>query len=112
MQRNEDETGDTLARHPVTPDDEVERDLLLRYLARKRGDIGRLEGALAAEDYALIRRIGHNLAGSGAAYGFVRISNLGQRIEVASGKSSSREVAELIAELRRFLDTVMIEDSR
>jgi HPt (histidine-containing phosphotransfer) domain-containing protein len=112
MQRNKDETGDMLARHPITPDDEVERELLLRYLVRKRSDIESLGRALADEDYALICRIGHNLAGSGAAYGFVRISSLGQRIEAASGKSSSSEVAHWVAELQRFLDTVTIEEPR
>ena len=96
--------------HSITPSDETERELLLRYLERKRKDLDRLEHAISNEDYALIHRIGHNLAGSGAAYGLPRVSHIGRQIEAASGRRNSAEVARYVAELRRFLSTVTVTD--
>lgn len=88
-----------------------DNELLQRYLDRKHGDLEKLERAILMKDFAQVHRIGHNLAGSGAAYGFIRITNLGKQIEVAAQHRSPARLTSLVTELKRFLDTVIIRDS-
>lgn len=95
---------------PITPSDDAERQLLMRYLDRKQTDLANIEQAIAAGDYEQARRIGHNLAGSGAAYGFVRVSVLGQQIEAAARQRSSADLLDTVAQLREFLEGVVISE--
>ncbi len=95
---------------PITPSDDAERQLLMRYLDRKQSDLANIEQAIAAGDYEEARRIGHNLAGSGAAYGFVRVSVLGQQIEAAAQQRSSADLLDTVAQLRQFLEGVVISE--
>jgi HPt (histidine-containing phosphotransfer) domain-containing protein len=51
------------------------------FLANRRRDLDALRTALAADDFAALRRIGHGMKGVGASYGFARISAYGAQIE-------------------------------
>ena len=93
---------------PVTPTDEAERKLLIRYLERKQTDLANIEQAIAQENFEEARRIGHNLAGSGSAYGFVRVSVLGREIEAAARKNAKIDILNAVRQLRQFLTTVVI----
>ena len=46
------------------------------YLYRRRAELGDLEQALKNRDFSAIRKAGHNLKGTGAAYGFAEITDL------------------------------------
>jgi len=96
----------------ITPEDEPGRQLLQRYLGRRRNDVTQLKDALARGEYDLIRRIGHNLHGSGAAYDLVRISVLGEQIEVAAERRSASGLSGVIGQLEQFLDSITIADAR
>lgn len=111
MQSENHDSGESLERYPITASNEAERRLLARYLERKREDLSQLERAIETEDFALIRRIGHNLAGSGAAYGLLRISVLGRQIEGAAENRSATDAAATVAELSRFVSRISIKDS-
>lgn len=97
-----------LSMQPITPSDDAERQLLMRYLDRKQTDLANIEKAIAGKDYEEARRIGHNLAGSGAAYGFIRVSVLGRQIEAAAQQRSATGLADAVAQLRVFLSSVVI----
>ena len=92
----------------ITPTDETGRRLLCRYLERRRTELDDLRRALAAEDFQLIARIGHNLRGSGSAYELVRISQIGGRLEEAAGKLGAPALTGIIADLERFLDSITV----
>lgn len=97
-----------VSEYRITPADETGRQLLCRYLERRRTELDDLHQALATRDFQLIARIGHNLRGSGSAYELVRISQIGGRLEEAAGKPGDTALAGIIADLERFLDSVIV----
>jgi len=64
--------------------------------------------ALEREDYAVIRRMGHNLRGSGASYDLVRISSLGAEIERAAERRASAQLSRTVSELEQFVNSVKV----
>jgi len=84
----------------------VEKDmeaLVLRFLSRKRGDIVRLRGALASDDFETIRRIGHDFKGSGEAFGFPELSAFGAGLECAAQSSNVRALRDQVTAVEQFL---------
>ncbi len=108
MQGQRRKPGGELDPYPISASDEPERQLLRRYLARKRDDLARLAQAIDGADFETISRIGHNLAGSGAAYGLLRISVIGQQIEAAAERRSLSDASAIVAELDRFLSSILV----
>lgn len=76
--RNEEPAGVV-----VTVDPELGA-LVPGFLNNRREDLQRIAAAMAEGDYQSLRIIGHNMKGSGGAYGFDHISELGARIEKAA----------------------------
>jgi len=73
------------------------------YLEKCRGDVEKLRNAVERQDYATVRLVGHQIAGTGASFGFERLSELGSELE---GLAESGEPARLsagIEELARYL---------
>ncbi|MBT8082889.1 MAG: Hpt domain-containing protein [Gammaproteobacteria bacterium] len=93
---------------PINIADPFARGLLTRYLERRKTDIEQLRNALASKNYATIERTGHNLFGSGAAYGLDAISTLGADLERAAQDSNDEAIASLVEELEEFVKTVAI----
>lgn len=94
---------------PYLPEvDPVILPLLPGYLKNRRDDLQRLEDALAAKDFTVLRTLGHNMSGSGAAYGLPPISAIGRRIEEAAVAGDAARVKDLSVELREFLDVVKL----
>lgn len=84
-------------------DDPIVQGLLPGYISRRHEELLRLEAALAEGDYATLRTIGHNLHGSGGAYGLPRISELGKALELSAREEDRDKAATVLADLRRFL---------
>ncbi len=78
--------------------------ILPAYLASRRKDLQIVSAALADSDYEKIREIGHKMHGSGAGYGFPKITAIGERLEVAAEDRNSEEVERQVAELSHHLD--------
>ena len=81
---------------------------MARYLERRKSDIRDLRRALDEAEFESIRTTGHNLFGSGAAYGLDMISTLGRGIEEAAEACDSARIGELIGDLERFVRDVRI----
>jgi len=81
-------------------------DLIPEYLERRRADVTALRAALAGDDLATLRRIGHNLRGSGASYGFLRISQLGRSLEQAACEANTDAARARVEELASHLDAI------
>ena len=81
MSEHEAETG-AIDEEP----DSAVQELLPRYYARRRADAARLEALTAAPEWEEIRIIGHNMRGSGTAYGLEAISEIGAALEEASSR--------------------------
>jgi CheY-like chemotaxis protein len=82
-------------------------DLIGGYLDNCRKETRRLHEALAGCDFDLIRQIGHNLKGTGASFGFERISAIGIAVELAAEQRDSVAIGRMIAEVADFLDRVV-----
>jgi HPt (histidine-containing phosphotransfer) domain-containing protein len=83
------------------------RDLIPRFLANRRLEIGELRAAIARGDLEAARRIGHVLKGVGGGYGFDEITRLGAAIE-SSARDGGQEIIALTRELAHYLDRVEI----
>ena len=72
---------DVFARVAIDPDT---ADLVPAFLARRRSELVSLMHAFGRSDYDALRKSGHNLVGSGAGYGFPRLSELGAELSAAA----------------------------
>jgi HPt (histidine-containing phosphotransfer) domain-containing protein len=68
-------------------------EILPQYFALCRRDLLNLREALARHDFEKIRVLGHNLKGSGGAYGFPDVTDIGASLE-ASGKTQDAPLAQ------------------
>lgn len=96
------------AERPVHIEDPFARQLLTRYLTRREEDLVMLRAAVKAGGFDLIERTGHNLYGSGSAYGLDVISSLGSCLEVAARRRNPGRISEVIDELEKFLRQLKI----
>jgi len=93
---------------PIEVADPFARRLLSQYLERRQTDLRRLRTALAAADFASIQLTGHNLFGSGAAYGLDEVSSIGAKLEQAAKSEQSDRIRVLVDELEQFVNNVTI----
>ena len=91
--------------------DPFARRLLTQYLDRRRADLARLRDALDASDFGSIEISGHNLSGSGAAYGLDAISHLGADLEQAAQAGHADRVRDVLNRLERFVAGVTVAGS-
>jgi len=74
------------------------------FLAGRRRDVLAIADALERADYESVRILGHNMKGSGAGYGFNRITEIGASLEQAAARGAREEIRARSAELVRYLD--------
>ncbi len=92
----------------VLVNDPFARRLMVRYLSHREGDIRSLRSALANDDFESIREKGHNLFGSGSAYGLDTISELGAALEKKARAKDREHIGELIEALEAFVRNVRV----
>jgi HPt (histidine-containing phosphotransfer) domain-containing protein len=93
---------------PVVELPEDYRELVKIYLDTRTADLEAVDRALASADFAAIRRIGHNLRGSSAAYGFHAAGELGVALERAAEAADATAVRDLASKLRSYLSSVEV----
>jgi CheY-like chemotaxis protein/HPt (histidine-containing phosphotransfer) domain-containing protein len=81
-------------------------DLVPDYLEGRIHDVATLRSALDQGDLEAIRVLAHNLAGSGEAYGFTRLTELGRALENVIVSGDREEASAWIGEIERYLDSV------
>lgn len=89
--------------HPIDIADPFARRLIAQYLDRRRADIDALRAALSEDRFDEIRVSGHNMSGSGSAYGLDRVSAIGAGLEDAARNGDSTEIERLLEDLDRFV---------
>lgn len=75
------------------------------YLSSVRNDLGILLGATESADLATIKRLAHNMKGTGASFGFPDITTIGDVIEQAAKQSDMHAASTAIGRLRDFLES-------
>jgi CheY-like chemotaxis protein/HPt (histidine-containing phosphotransfer) domain-containing protein len=92
-----------LPQNPVPAPPERLRARIPGYLASCDADVAAIQFALAAGDLVRIQALSHNLKGTGSAYGFSRITRLGDQLESAAKAGDNTEIAEQLRNLARYL---------
>jgi PAS domain S-box-containing protein len=78
------------------------------YLAELRKDSATLLTLLDKADFSGIRRIGHNLKGTGTSYGFEKVSHLGELMGTAAKNEDLARLATTLQELAQYLNSVQV----
>jgi HPt (histidine-containing phosphotransfer) domain-containing protein len=78
------------------------------YLSNRAADLPKLDAALAAREFALLRKLGHNMRGSAGAYGLPPLSDIGARMEEAALAQDAAALGAAIAQMREFLQGVKL----
>ncbi len=92
----------------IEPDIE---ELVPRFLDNKHEDIKSISKALDVGDFETIRILGTSMKGSGAGFGFDRITDLGGKITIAASDCDGNKIRELIEKLSFYLDKVEVVPS-
>ena len=94
--------------HRIEIADPFARRLLSQYLERRRADLAQLRAELADANYTSIELTGHNLSGSGAAYGLDPVSRLGADLESAARSADPDQIRRIIDQLEDFIAGVVV----
>jgi len=92
--------GSPPVEEPVDP---ALQALVPRYLEARRQEVPQLAALLAQRDFAAIRRIAHNLKGTGTSYGFPSLTNLGRAMQTSANRSDAEALSRQIHELSELV---------
>jgi HPt (histidine-containing phosphotransfer) domain-containing protein len=82
--------------------------IMPRYFELQRAELTAIGQAVARGDADVPRVFGHRLKGTGASYGFPRLTELGAAIERAALSGDLEGAARLADEVGRFLNNVRV----
>ena len=101
-----DAAAPALRTESVPPIDPVIAARVPIFLQNRRMDVGIMLSALGLGDLPTVRRLGHNMRGTGASYGFQAITDIGAAIELEAGKGNTDTARHWVDALSAYLDTV------
>ena len=78
------------------------------YLEKCRADVAAIRSALERRDYAAIRTLGHQMNGTGAGYGFVKVTEIGSALEESALAEDAARIEQEVGALDRYLSSVEI----
>lgn len=82
--------------------------LIPGFLENRRLDLEAIRTALSQGDVETIQRLGHNMKGAGAGYGFDGVTELGAALEDAAKQRDRVRLQALLAEFEGYLDRVEV----
>lgn len=89
--------------------DPIVRGLLPGYLQRRIDELIKLKQLLIAGDFEKIEVVGHNLSGSGGAYGLETLTVFGRKIERAAAERNREELGQQLHGLQQYLERIGAE---
>lgn len=89
--------------------DEDILDLIPDYLGDRRQDVQSILDSIQTKNHAKAQTLGHNMKGSGSAYGFSAISALGKGVEDAAKQNDSEKLTQLCRQLEEYLQKVQVK---
>ncbi len=81
-------------------------ELMPQFIENRQKDVKALKQFLELQNYKELGRLGHSMKGSGTAYGFPRLTALGDKIQAAVHKAEKDKIYSLITELEGYLTQV------
>jgi PAS domain S-box-containing protein len=76
------------------------------FLQNRRNDVITMLAALARDDLKTVERLGHNMRGTGASYGFKAITDIGAALEHEAGNADTDASRHWVGELSTYLKRV------
>ncbi len=76
---------------------------MLKYLARRETDLIDCKAAFESQDLKVLERIGHQMKGNGATFGFDELSSIGALLEQGARSQDWIKIEQSIQELQTFL---------
>jgi HPt (histidine-containing phosphotransfer) domain-containing protein len=86
----------------------VPREMVSQYLFKSRNNLPALKAALAGYEYEFARIYGHQMKGSGGAYGIKQLTEIGALIERAATDQNIDELGNQVAALEEYLGRVEV----
>ena len=84
-------------------------DLMPLFMDTRKRDMEGLAKGLASNDFAALRVIGHGMKGSGGAFGFQLVTDIGDIIEASALKSDAATIEQQFAVLRDYMARVEVQ---
>ena len=78
------------------------------FLELRKKNIAEIMTALDSKDYDKVKRLGHNIKGSGGSYGFDEVSRIGLDLEKAALEQNVNAMRNLAVELDDYLAKVVV----
>ena len=94
----------------VVPDVRL-RPLIAGYVCSRRRDVATILAALESSDFETIRSLAHKMKGTGTAYGFARITEIGATLEQSVASANTEGIRNQTGELERYLNEVSLPDA-
>jgi signal transduction histidine kinase/CheY-like chemotaxis protein/HPt (histidine-containing phosphotransfer) domain-containing protein len=95
-------------RIPVTVESWL-KPVIPAYLEKRRADVAKLRVALEQREFSTVRTLGHQMAGSGAGYGFTQITQIGEMLEESALAEDAARIRDGISALDRYLINIVTE---
>jgi CheY-like chemotaxis protein len=87
-------------------------DLVPRFVENQKSAATRVVELARSGDFDTVRRIGHNMKGTGKGYGFDVVSACGASLEQAAARTAGEDVERIARELASYLDAVRWQPRR
>ncbi|MBF0138733.1 MAG: Hpt domain-containing protein [Magnetococcales bacterium] len=100
-------TVDAKAKLVIKVDRDLE-DIAPGYLENRRKDAEMISVALERSDFEALKMIGHRMKGSGAGYGFQRITDIGTQLEQAATLQNRQTARDSLDQLVDYLDAIEV----
>lgn len=84
------------------------KDIIPDYLESRLKDVTRLSERLEERDFESLQVLGHRMKGTGAAYGFDTITDIGHDVEMAAKNKAYQTIETCIFTLASYLKQVDI----
>lgn len=82
------------------------------FLDRRRADAARILTLIGDGEFEEVRRLGHDLKGVGASYGFEPITQIGRCLEDAARRRDAKDVRDAARALERYVAGVRVVYTR
>jgi PAS domain S-box-containing protein len=99
---------ENITKTKVTISQEL-KELIPEYLLNRSKDIQTIQECLLKQDFLTIERLSHSMKGSGAGYGFNKISAIGLDIESAAKHKNEKCIVHSLTKLDYFLKNITIK---
>jgi HPt (histidine-containing phosphotransfer) domain-containing protein len=84
-------------------------ELMPLFMETRQRDMEGLAKGLAFNDFAALRVIGHGMKGSGGAFGFQLVTDIGDIIEASALKNDATTIEQQFTVLRDYLARVEVQ---